>query len=91
MANQSSIKCPNCGTPIDVNDILKHQLEDSIRIEFQEKANKQATELATIKENLEKDKVEFEAKKKKENELFAERLEKETNLKVPSYHLREQN
>lgn len=78
MADQTSIKCPKCGTTIDVNDILKHQLEDSIRIEFQEKANKQATELATIKENLEKDKVEFEAKKKKENELFAERLEKET-------------
>ena len=78
MADQTSIKCPKCGTSIDVNDILKHQLEDSIRLEFQDKANKQATELATIKENLEKDKVEFEAKKKKENELFAERLEKET-------------
>jgi hypothetical protein len=78
MADQTSIKCPKCGTSIDVNDILKHQLEDSIRLEFQEKVNKQATELATIKENLEKDKVEFEAKKKKENELFAERLEKET-------------
>ena len=79
MANQTSIKCPNCGTSIDVNDILKHQLEDTIRQEFQQKANLQAKELAAKNEELETAKAEFEAKKKQENELFADRLEKETN------------
>jgi hypothetical protein len=78
MANQTSIKCPNCGTSIDVNDILKHQLEDTIRQEFQLKANQQAKELSAKNEELEVAKAAFEAKKKKENELFAERLEKET-------------
>ena len=78
MADQTSIKCPNCGTSIDVNDILKHQLEDTIRQEFQLKANQQAKELSAKNEELEVAKAEFEAKKKKENELFAERLEKET-------------
>lgn len=78
MANQTSIKCPNCGTSIDVNDILKHQLEDTIRQEFQQKANLQAKELAAKNEELVKAKAEFEAKKKHENELFEERLEKET-------------
>lgn len=77
MANQTSIQCPNCGTSIDVNDILKHQLEDSIRSEFQAKANTQAKELALKNEALDKAKAEFEAKKKQENELFVERLEKE--------------
>jgi hypothetical protein len=75
MNNQTSIQCPNCGTAIDVNDILKHQLEDSIRKEFQALANQQAMELADKKQALEKAKLEFEAKKKQENELFAERLE----------------
>ena len=75
MANQSSIKCPNCGTPIDVNDILKHELEESIREEFQQKASTQAKELAVKNQELETAKAEFEAKKKQENELFAERLE----------------
>ena len=75
MANQTSIKCPNCGTSIDVNDILKHQLEDTIRQEFQQKANLQAKELAAKNEELETAKAEFEAKKKQENELFAERLD----------------
>ncbi|CAD0003010.1 DUF2130 domain-containing protein [Flavobacterium chungangense] len=77
MAEQSSIQCPNCGTPIDVNDVLKHQLEDSIRKEFQQKANIQNRELELKNEQFEKAKAEFEAKKKQENELFAERLERE--------------
>ncbi|MFV8356851.1 DUF2130 domain-containing protein [Flavobacterium sp. XS1P32] len=75
MSEQTSIKCPNCGTSIDVNDILKHQLEDKIRHEYQQKANQQAKELADKNEVLDKAKAEFEAKKKQENELFAERLE----------------
>lgn len=77
MAEQSSIQCPNCGENIDVNDILKHQLEDSIRKEFQQKAAAQAKELELKSEQFEKAKTEFEAKKKQENELFAERLERE--------------
>lgn len=77
MAEQSSIQCPNCGTTIDVNDILKHQLEDSIRKEYQQKANAQKQELELKNEQFEKAKTEFEAKKKQENELFAERLERE--------------
>ena len=80
MAEQSSIQCPNCGTTIDVNDILKHQLEDSIRKEYQQKATIQAKELAHKNEQFEKAKLEFEAKKKHENELFAERLEREKKL-----------
>jgi hypothetical protein len=78
MTDQTSIKCPKCGTSIDVNDILKHQLEDSIRLEFQEKSKKDADELSAVKAQLDKEKAEFEAKKKHENELFIERLEKET-------------
>jgi hypothetical protein len=77
MADQTSIQCPNCGTTIDVNDILKHQLEDSIRKEYLKKETAQAKELAAKNDELAKAKAEFEVKKKQENELFAERLEKE--------------
>jgi len=80
MAEQSSIQCPNCGTPIDVNDVLKHQLEDSIRKEFQQKATIQNREIELKNEQFEKAKAEFEAKKKQENELFAERLERERKI-----------
>ena len=73
----STIQCPNCGTAIDVNDLLKHQIEETLRKEFQSKAAMQEKELALKNEQFEKAKAEFEAKKRQENELFVERLERE--------------
>lgn len=73
----TAIQCPNCGTQIDVNDILKHQLEETIRKEFQEKTAQQEKLLASRNEALTQAKLEFEEKKKQENELFLERLERE--------------
>jgi hypothetical protein len=77
MMQHTQITCPNCGNPIDVEDILAHKLEEEIK-------QKYATQLAAEKkkyedgiENLNKAKEEFEAKKKKENELFQERLDKQ--------------
>lgn len=75
MSEQTAIQCPNCGTSIDVNDILKHQIEDKIRAEYQQKAKQQAKDLAAKNEAFDKAKADFEARKKQENELFAERLE----------------
>jgi hypothetical protein len=80
MANSTAINCPNCGTSIDVNDLLKHQLEDSIRKEFQQKASEQNRLLEQRNAEFEKSKEQFELKKKQENALFAERLEKEKRL-----------
>ena len=31
MPTNTTIKCPNCNTDIDVNDILYHQLEDELK------------------------------------------------------------
>ena len=76
MADQTSIKCPKCGSDIDVNDILKHQIEDSIRKEFQQEAKALADEMQNKKTQFENEKSIFEEKKKKEEELFAELLEK---------------
>lgn len=80
MSKNETINCPDCGTQIDVNDLLKHQIEDVIRKEYQQKSLKQSEELALKNEALEKAKAEFEAKKKQENELFAERLEREKKI-----------
>ena len=77
MSNKSSINCPKCNELIDVNDILKQQLEQNLRAEFQKKADADAATIQTKNDAFIKEKAEFEAKKKQENELFAERLEKE--------------
>ncbi|QII72799.1 DUF2130 domain-containing protein [Apibacter sp. B2966] len=88
MNSQTQIKCPNCGNVIDVNDILKHQLEESIKKEYQEKFLSSQKELQEKNNLLERQKEEFEAKKKKENEIFQERLSKitkEKTLEIENY------
>ncbi len=77
MKNQTTIKCPDCGSNIDVNDILKHQLEDTIKKEYQEEQNLANKKLKEKEADLKKALEEFETKKERENELFKDRLEKE--------------
>lgn len=64
MSSQTQIKCPNCGTSIDVQDILAHQVEEQFKQEYQQK-----------EQLLVQQQREFDEKKKKENELFQERLD----------------
>jgi hypothetical protein len=77
MRDQTQIKCPNCGATIDVQDILAHQLEEELKQKYQaqiaEEKKKYAGQFAT----LNRERAEFEEKKKQENELFRERLDKQ--------------
>lgn len=77
MNNDTKIKCPNCGTSIDVQDILAHQLEEEIRVKYQSQLTEEKKKFEKEFDNLTKAKEEFEQKKKQENELFRERLEKQ--------------
>lgn len=77
MSNKTQIKCPNCGTSIDVQDILTHQLEDEIKQKFQSQLAEEKKKYETEFEGLNKAKEEFEQTKKQENELFQERLDKQ--------------
>ena len=72
--NKNQIKCPNCETAIDVQHILAHQLEQEIQKKYQSKSleEKQALEQKLVR--LDAEKQAFEEKKRKENELFQERL-----------------
>ncbi len=81
MNNKGNIKCPNCDTSIDVQNILSHQLEEEkkqiqITTSIEEKKKFDAK-----LENLNKEREEFEQTKKKENELFQGRLKKQLKEK----------
>jgi hypothetical protein len=78
MKNNTTIQCPECGNQIDVNDILKHQIEDGLRKEFLKEKNDLLKAQSEKESQFEKAKEEFEAKKKRENEMFQERLEKQS-------------
>ena len=77
MKNNTQIKCPNCGTSIDVQDILAHQLEDEIQQKYQNQLAEEKKKFDAEFEGLNKAKEQFEQKKKQENEMFQERLDKQ--------------
>ncbi len=77
MQNSSKIKCPNCGTQIDVQDVLAHQLEDEIKQKYERQLAEERGRNEAASETLRKAQEEFEQKKKKENELFKAKLENE--------------
>lgn len=79
MQNPTQIKCPSCGTEIDVQDILAHQVEEQIKVKYQSALAEERKKYEAQQSQFIKEKEDFEKKKQKENELFSERLE--TKLK----------
>lgn len=74
MQNETKIKCPNCSTLIDVQDILAHQLEDEIKKKYSAKLADEQKKIEEKASLLAKQQEDFELKKQKENELFQERV-----------------
>ncbi len=75
MQSSTQIKCPNCGTSIDVQDILAHQLEEDIRQKYQLQLAEDKKLIDLKMEKLDREKEEFDQKKKQDDELFQQRLE----------------
>jgi hypothetical protein len=75
MSTEKSIKCPNCGFDIDINDAMSHQLEESIKRKYAEQLAQEKKKFDSEFELLNKQKADFEQNKKRENELFKERLD----------------
>ena len=77
MEDNTQIKCPNCGTSIDVQDILAHQLENEIQQKYQNQLAEEKKKFDAEFDSLNKAKELFEQKKKQENEMFQDRLDKQ--------------
>ena len=97
MTNQTSIKCPNCGTEIDINEVLYHQLENKyknehlaekkkLEAEIEAKRKEYKTHLDNLKSQEEalkeqKEKFEEEIKKATQIQLKAERVKLQEDLR----------
>lgn len=79
---KNQIHCPNCGKPIDVNEVLKHQLEEQLRSEYNKKLAENREELEKKQEAFEKARDAFEQEKREQRERF--NMELEAKLKVES-------
>ena len=75
MERETKIVCPNCGTEINVNEILYHQVEDEHKKRFTAQLAEEKKKFGAELEILNLQKEEFEKKKQKENELFQEKLQ----------------
>lgn len=75
MAND--IKCPNCGHVFDVENVLATDIEQKLQRQFQEKLKQSLGKIEEDKKKLETEQQLFEEKKKKENEIFAQKLQQE--------------
>jgi hypothetical protein len=71
------IKCPNCGNEFDVQEVLSADAEQKIRQEYEKLLQQSRNQVSLEKKKLEEDQKLFEEKRKKENELFQQRLQAE--------------
>ena len=74
---QSYIKCPNCGHEFDIENVLSAELEQKYQKEFQEKLNSSLQNIEEEKKRLAEEQKQFEEKRKRENEIFAQKLAQE--------------
>lgn len=72
-----TIACPHCGEVIDVNSVLTHQIEESIRQDFIQKENQVKKDFALKNDALQKQIEAFENEKQKNDELIAEKIAEE--------------
>ncbi|HCI71692.1 MAG TPA: DUF2130 domain-containing protein [Balneola sp.] len=80
--SKNQVNCPNCGTAIDVQDILSHQLEEEIKQKYQSQLKAEEEKFKSQQEKLNKEQDEFEEKKRNQKIQFNERLEKEVAEKA---------
>ena len=65
MSANEQIKCPNCGTNIDVTNILSHQLEAEYQAKYQAQIHSEQEKMNALVDKLREEKQAFEEKKKR--------------------------
>ncbi|MEJ7587363.1 MAG: DUF2130 domain-containing protein [Ferruginibacter sp.] len=71
------IKCPNCGHVFDVENVLAADIEIRYQQQYQDKLNQSLGQVEEDKRKLGEEQHEFEEKKKRANETFAQKLQQE--------------
>ncbi|MCP9749406.1 DUF2130 domain-containing protein [Ferruginibacter sp. HRS2-29] len=73
----NDIKCPNCGHEFDVENVLAADIEKKYQQKYQADLKRSLGKIDEEKKKLEAEQQLFEEKKKQENELFAQKIQKE--------------
>jgi len=70
----STIKCPNCGAEINVNDVIYHQLEEQLKSKFNADLAKEKEKMKDLSAALEMEKKAVEKEKGRISDAIAEGL-----------------
>lgn len=73
----SEIKCPKCGTLIDVENVISSEMELKYQEKYQRQEEGLHAKMEEERKRFQEEQKLFEEKKRKENELFAQRLQQE--------------
>ncbi len=79
--DQSTITCPNCGTEIDVNDILYHQVDEQLKKKYQEDLRREKQKIESQASELEQQREALEEEKGKQAEMLEEQVRKKLKEK----------
>lgn len=91
MSKQTTIKCPNCETEIDINEVLYHQLENKYKSEHLAEKKKLEAEIEAkrkeYKTHLDSLKAQEEALKE-QKEKFEEEIKKATQIQLKAQRVK---
>jgi hypothetical protein len=73
----NNIECPNCGYKIDVNDILYHQVDETLKKQYAEELAKKEAFYHSQQQALEQQKQRLAAEKIQQDQMFAQRIDAE--------------
>ena len=73
----TNIKCPNCASSFDVEEVLSSDVEQKIKLQYEKKLQQSLSQIEAERKKLTEQEEEFEKKRKNQNELFRQQLEKE--------------
>jgi hypothetical protein len=79
--DQSTITCPSCGTEIDVNDILYHQVDEQLKKKYQDELRREKELLESQTSELEQQRKGLQEEKKKQYELLAQQVSEKLKQK----------
>lgn len=75
MAN--NIKCPNCGHELDVENVIAADIEQKYKQQYQLQLQQSLHAIEEDKKKLQDSQQKFEETKKRENEIFAQKMQQE--------------
>jgi hypothetical protein len=73
----TNIKCPNCAHEFDVQNVLSADVEKRIKQQYEQQLQQNLSLISEEKKKLADQQAEFEEKRKKENEIFQQKLVQE--------------